>query len=74
MAISRRSSDIDVKYLSVGDARDVFDHDARELMHMSGDELVRRWGAGEFRECFDQPDHGDLTSIAMMMSLVWPNA
>jgi hypothetical protein len=74
MAISRRSSDIDVKYLSVGDARDVFDHDARELMHMSGDELVRRWGAGEFRECFDQPDHEDLTSLAMMMSLVWPNA
>jgi hypothetical protein len=34
---------------------------------MSGEEFLRRWDEGEFRDLFDKPGHEDLTHLVMMM-------
>jgi hypothetical protein len=62
-----------VQFVSPEEAAELFDQQARELVGMSGDEFLRRWDAGEFRELFDHPDHRDLTHLVMLMTLVRPH-
>jgi hypothetical protein len=38
-------------------------------MGMSGEEFLRRWDDGEFRDQFDKRGHENLTHLAMMMAL-----
>jgi hypothetical protein len=41
-------------------------------MNMSGEEFLRRWDAGEYREVFDDPDHTHVLSLATLIPLVRP--
>ncbi len=42
---------------------DIFDGAARHYLHMSGEEFIREWDAGEFAEDPDQPP---IVSIYML--------
>ena len=37
--------------------RQMFDAAVRRYMGMGGEEFLRRWDSGEFRELYDEPDH-----------------
>ena len=47
----------------------VFNEAAQHLMGMSGEEFLRRWDAGEFR---DEAEHPRAAELAMMISFVRP--
>lgn len=45
-----------------------FDQQVRALMDgMTGDEFIRRWDAGEFREIADRPGHRHIMRLALLM-------
>jgi hypothetical protein len=44
-----------------------FDEQARALMGMSGDEFLRRWDAGEFEACADDPEHPEIMHLALLI-------
>lgn len=67
MATTKRKPIEGVQIIDAAEAREVFDYQARRLMGMSGEEFLRRWDAGEFRELFDKPGHEKLTSLVMKM-------
>lgn len=69
MATTKREPIDGVQYISAAEAREIFDYQARKLVGMSGDEFLRRWDDGEFRDLFDKPGHEDLTHLVMMMTL-----
>lgn len=47
-------------------APDVFDRQAQRLLGISGDEFLRRWDAGEFRQEEDSP-HGRATMFLAVL-------
>jgi hypothetical protein len=67
MATTKREPIEGVQYISAAEAREIFDYQARKAMGMSGEEFLRRWDDGEFRELFDKRGHEELTSLVMMM-------
>ncbi|MDQ3492250.1 MAG: hypothetical protein M3452_03180 [Chloroflexota bacterium] len=69
MATTKREPIEGVRIISAAEAREVFDYQARRLMGMSGEEFLRRWDEGEFRELFDKRGHENLTTLAMKMTL-----
>ena len=60
-------SDVTIDALTPDEAWDVFDRAARNDLHMSGQEFLRRWDAGAFRADPDQPGVMD---VAMLIPLV----
>jgi hypothetical protein len=69
MSTTEREPIEGVQYISAAEAREVFDYQARKLMGMSGEEFLRRWDEGEFRDLFDKRGHEDLTHLVLMMGL-----
>jgi hypothetical protein len=69
MATTKREPIEGVQDISAAEAREVFDYQARKLVGMSGEEFLRRWEEGEFRDLFDKCGHEDLTHLVMMMGL-----
>lgn len=67
MATARNRTETGYQILSPEESREVFDYQARKLVNMSGEEFLRRWDAGEFRELFDKPGYEKLTRLVMMM-------
>jgi hypothetical protein len=67
MATTKREPIEGVQIISAAEAREIFDYRARKAMGMSGEEFLRRWDDGEFRELFDKRGHEELTSLVMMM-------
>jgi hypothetical protein len=67
MSTTEREPIEGVQFISAAEAREIFDYRARQAMGMSGEEFLRRWDAGEFRELFDKRGHEELTSLVMMM-------
>jgi hypothetical protein len=53
-------------WLDDGEARAYFDAEARELVGMGGEEIVRRLDAGEWEEVIDDGEHRDHLYLAMM--------
>jgi hypothetical protein len=50
VAIERRASASGVEYLSREQAQGQFDEAARAIAGVSGEDFIRRWDAGEYRE------------------------
>ncbi len=47
--------------------RRFFDQQARALVGLSGDELLRQWDAGEYASQADDPDHANVMYLAMLI-------
>lgn len=59
--------DVTLQWATREEGRRLFDAQARKLMHMSGDEFLRRWDAGEFAAIADDPDHPEIMRLAMLI-------
>lgn len=43
-----------------------FDRQARKILGISGEEFLRRWAAGEYREVADAPGHRAIMRLALL--------
>ncbi len=50
--------------LSQADSRTLLDQQARRYLHMSGDDFIRAWDAGQFA---DNPDRPEVMRVAMLL-------
>ena len=55
------------RIVTPAEGREIFDYQARQLMGMSGEEFLRRWDAGEYREIADAPGHRHIMRLWMMI-------
>jgi hypothetical protein len=53
--------------LTRDEAREMLDREAGRLLGVSGEEFVRRWYAGEYRDCEDPK----ITQVAMLLPDAW---
>ncbi len=49
------------------EGRAFFGEASRNLLGISGDEFLRRWDAGDYRDLPDAPESSDVAYMAMMM-------
>ncbi len=67
MALPQEQPDNGIRFLDDDEGRDFFDAQARELMGMSGEERLRRYDAGEYKDIKDDGEDGDLIMLIMMI-------
>lgn len=53
-----------IRELTAQEARILFDHEARRSLNISGEEFIRAWDAGEFK---DDPDRPEVIRLAMLL-------
>ena len=53
--------------LTPEEAWDIFDQAARRLLHMRGEDFIRKWDAGEFP---GDPEQPGVEEVGMLLSLV----
>lgn len=58
----------DIDLLTEEEARALFDRRARKLLHISGEEFLRRWDAGEYRPVPDTAEGRKIGELVMTMS------
>jgi hypothetical protein len=61
-------------WASAEEGRAMFDRQARELVGMSGDEFIRRWDAGEFRDVADSAGNLHILRLASLIPFGRPDA
>jgi hypothetical protein len=66
MTTRARKSQAQVRELVGEDAAAEFDRQARLRLHMSGEEFLRKWDAGEFPDI----ENFDVSWVASLISLV----
>jgi hypothetical protein len=74
MTTTAKQIEPEILTLSEEEARQEFDELARTLMGMSGEEFLRRWDSGEYREIGDLPGHRHIVLLAGFLPLVRPDA
>jgi hypothetical protein len=58
-----------VQWVTPEEGREIFDAEARRVMGMSGEEFIRRWDAGEYREIADTPGNLHIIGLAFLIPL-----
>ena len=53
-----------IKELTLEEGRKLLDQQARRYLHMSGEEFIRKWEAGEFD---DNPDQPEIMRLVMLI-------
>jgi hypothetical protein len=66
MAVAPKPADSAVRFLNDDDARRFFDAQARRLLGISGDEFLRRYDAGEFRDVTDEREHRAVMKLTLL--------
>jgi len=67
VALPQEHPDNGIRFLDDEEGREYFDVQARELIGMSGEEFLRRYDAGEYRDIKDDGEDGDLIMLIMMI-------
>ena len=55
------------QYATPEEGRSLFDYQARKLLNISGEEFLRRWDAGEYRDVADAPGQRHIMRLAMLI-------
>ena len=66
MVVADPTADVRARELSPEEGRAIFDEAARHYLDLSGEEFLRRWDAGEYRDREDQPG---IIDVAMLVPL-----
>lgn len=56
-----------VHQTTLDEGQELFDHQARQLLGLSGDEFLRRWDAGVYRPIPDTPEGRKIGRLVMLM-------
>jgi hypothetical protein len=68
MAIAPERTNSEIRLLDDDESRAFFDEQARQLLNMSGEEFLRRYDAGEFKDIADDPHRREIAWLAMLRS------
>jgi hypothetical protein len=58
-----------LQWLDESEGRALFDQLAQALLHISGEEFLSRWDAGEYRAVADDPEHPAVRWLAALIRL-----
>jgi len=67
MAATVHHLDERIRYATPDEGRALFDYQARKLLNISGEEFLRRWDAGEYRDLADAPGQRHIMRLAMLI-------
>lgn len=67
MATTVEQLDGRVQYATPEEGRALFDYQARKLLNISGEEFLRRWDEGEYRDIADAPGQRHIMRLAMLI-------
>ncbi len=67
MAATLHDIDNRIRYATPEEGRALFDYQARKLLSISGEEFLRRWDEGEYRDIADAPGHRHIMRLAMLI-------
>ena len=67
MARSPERDTSGIRFLDDDESHQLFDRETRRLMNMSGEELIRKYDAGEFDAEMDGPNHRALVKLVMLL-------
>jgi hypothetical protein len=67
MAAVKPETEPAIQWVTPEEARAIFDQYARQILDISGEEFLRRWDAGEYRDAINGPDHLKLMRLVMLM-------
>lgn len=67
MATTVRPVDNATHYATPDEGRALLDDQARKLLNISGEEFLRRWDAGEYRDLADAPGQRHIMRLAMLI-------
>lgn len=70
MALPQEQPDNGIRFLDEAEGREYFDTQARRLMGISGEEFLRRYDAGEYKDIEDDGEDGNLIKLIMLMPFV----
>lgn len=56
-----------VRFASVSEGRELFDHQARKLLAVSGQEFLKHWDAGRYRDVADPETARRVHRLTMLM-------
>jgi hypothetical protein len=59
--------------LTEEEARQIFDDNAQYYLGISGEEFLRRWDAGEYRNTDYSPDHTAIFQVEILLPLAGRN-
>lgn len=74
MAIAQPDTEPGIQWITPEEGRALFDNEARRLLGISGEEFLRRWDAGEYREIADTSDHLHIMDLAFLIPLARQDA
>jgi hypothetical protein len=63
-----------IEWIDEEQASILFDALVRDLMHISGDEFIRRWDAGEYAPLIEDPAHAEVVYLAGLIPFARPDA
>jgi hypothetical protein len=58
-----------VRFVTPEEGRAIFDEEARRVKGMSGEEFIRRWEAGEYKEIADSAGYLHIGRLASLIPL-----
>jgi hypothetical protein len=67
MATTVEQLDSRIQYTAPHEGRRLFDYQARKLLGISGEEFLRKWDAGEYRDVADAPEQRHIMRLAMLI-------
>ena len=67
MATTTKQATDRIQWATPEEGRELFDSQARELLGISGEEFLRRWDAGEYRDIADKPGNLHIGRLAMLI-------
>lgn len=67
IAVNQEPSQTTIHWATPEEGRALFDRQARQLMGMSGEEFIRRWDGGEFRDIADTVSHRHILRLASLI-------
>jgi hypothetical protein len=67
MATTNAPELLTTQFATPEEGRSLFDAAARRELGMSGEEFIRRWDQGEFRDALNGPEHVKLMRLVMLM-------
>lgn len=69
MAAPRSTPTTEDTLISPDEGRRLFEEMAHELLNISGQEFIRRWDAGEFKDIPDIPENADILYLSFLIPL-----
>ena len=69
MAATSTATLPEAQWVTPEEGREIFDAEARRMMGISGEEFLRRWDAGEYREIADTPGNLHIMDLAFLIPL-----